>query len=60
MLVGYARVSTINQNPELQTDALNNAGCERIFTEKSSGARTDRPQLQAALNYMRAHDTLVV
>jgi len=60
MLIGYARVSTIDQNPELQTDALNNAECDRIFTEKASGARKDRPQLQAALDYMRPQDTLVV
>ena len=60
MLIGYARVSTIDQNPELQIDALKSAGCEKIFTEKVSGARKDRPQLQAALEYMRAGDTLVV
>ena len=60
MLIGYARVSTNDQNPELQLDALKQAGCEKIFTEKASGAQRDRPELQAALNYMRAGDTLVV
>jgi DNA invertase Pin-like site-specific DNA recombinase len=60
MLIGYARVSTIDQNPELQTEALSAAGCERIFTEKASGSHKDRPQLKAALDYMRAGDTLIV
>lgn len=60
MLVGYARVSTQEQDPALQLDALQAAGCERIFTEKASGAQRDRPQLQAALDYMRPGDTLVV
>ncbi|MBZ0300246.1 MAG: recombinase family protein [Anaerolineae bacterium] len=60
MLIGYARVSTQDQNPEMQHDALTAAGCEKIFTEKASGAQRDRPQLQAALEYMRAGDTLVV
>jgi DNA invertase Pin-like site-specific DNA recombinase len=60
MLVGYARVSTQDQHLELQEDALRAAGCERIFIEKASGARADRPELQAALNYMREGDTLVV
>jgi DNA invertase Pin-like site-specific DNA recombinase len=60
MLIGYARVSTNDQNPELQLDALQQAGCEKIFTEKASGAQRDRPELQAALNYMRSGDTLVV
>lgn len=60
MLVGYARVSTLDQNPALQIDALKGAGCERIFTEKASGAQRDRPELKAALTYVRAGDTLVV
>lgn len=60
MLVGYARVSTQDQNPALQLDALNGAGCEKVFTEKASGALRERPQLKAALDYMRSGDTLVV
>lgn len=60
MLVGYARVSTLDQKPALQTDALTAAGCERIFAEKASGAQRDRPELKAALDYLRAGNTLVV
>jgi len=60
MLVGYARVSTQDQSPELQLDALRRAGCEKVFTEKASGAQRDRPELKAALAYMREGDTLVV
>ena len=60
MLVGYARVSTQDQKPELQLDALKAAGCEKVFVEKASGAQRDRPELKAALDYMRDGDTLVV
>ncbi len=60
MLVGYARVSTQDQKPELQLDALRRADCERIFEEKTSGAQRDRPELKAALDYLREGDTLVV
>ena len=60
MLVGYARVSTLDQNPQLQIDALKQAGCERLYVEKASGAHHDRPELKAALAYMRPGDTLVV
>lgn len=60
MLVGYARVSTLDQKPALQTDALKAAGCTRIFTEKASGAQRDRPELKATLDYLREGDTLVV
>jgi DNA invertase Pin-like site-specific DNA recombinase len=60
MKIGYARVSTLDQNTNLQLDALRSAGCDRIFEESASGARTDRPQLQAALDQLRAGDTLVV
>ena len=60
MLVGYARVSTQDQNPDLQLDALKKAGCEKVYIEKASGAQRDRPELKAALEYMRAGDTLVV
>ena len=60
MLVGYARVSTQDQDPALQLNALNLAGCEQVYVEKASGAQRERPQLQAALGYMRGGDTLVV
>jgi DNA invertase Pin-like site-specific DNA recombinase len=60
MLVGYARVSTQDQKPALQCDALKAAGCEKIFEEKASGAQRERPQLMAALAFMRDGDTLVV
>ncbi len=58
--VGYARVSTRDQTVALQLDALNAARCVRVFEETASGAQRDRPQLAAALDYMRAGDTLVV
>ena len=58
--MGYARVSTVHQDEALQMDALKAAGCEKIFTEKMSGAKRDRPELIAALDYMRSGDTLVV
>jgi DNA invertase Pin-like site-specific DNA recombinase len=60
MLVGYARVSTQDQDLSLQLDALHAAGCDKVYTEKASGAQRDRPQLQAALEYMRGKDTLIV
>ena len=60
MLVGYARVSTHEQNLNLQEDALTKAGCERIFVEQASGARTSRPELDKALEMLRKNDTLVV
>ncbi len=61
MLIGYARISTMDQNSLRQTDALEQAGCERIFTEKRiSGSQKSRPELRAALDYMREGDTLVV
>jgi DNA invertase Pin-like site-specific DNA recombinase len=60
MLIGYARVSTQDQNPALQLDALKEAGCEKTFTEKASGAQRDRPELKAAIEFMRKGDTLVV
>lgn len=60
MLIGYARLSTRDQNPHLQLDALREAGCERIFEETASGAERDRPQLEAALDFMRSGDSLVV
>jgi len=60
LFIGYARVSTQDQTPQLQLDALKVAGCERSFVEKASGAQRDRLELQAALGYMRPGDTLVV
>ena len=58
--VGYARVSTLDQNPELQLDALKTNGCAKLFVERASGAKEERPQLRAALDYLRPGDTLVV
>ena len=60
MLVGYARVSTQEQDLALQLDALKGAGCEKVFEEKASGAQRERPMLKAALEYMREGDTLAV
>jgi DNA invertase Pin-like site-specific DNA recombinase len=60
MLIGYARVSTHEQTLDLQTDALRQASCEKIFTDTTSGAKSERPGLQEALNHLRARDTLVV
>jgi len=60
MKIGYARVSTQEQDLALQLDSLAKEGCEKIFQEKASGAQRDRPELKAALGYMRKGDTLVV
>lgn len=60
MLVGYARVSTDDQNLNLQRDALNQAGCKQLFEDRLSGAKAERPGLQQALQYAREGDTLVV
>src|SRR6266481_5389281 len=60
MRIGYARVSTRDQNLELQLDALNKAGCKRIFTDKLSGVQVERPGLKEALSHLREADTLVV
>ena len=60
MLIGYARVSTLDQSPRMPTDALDGAGCGRIFTEQAPGGRRDRPQLAAALDWAGEDDTPVV
>ena len=61
MRIGYARVSTVDQNPDLQLKRLKTAGCERIIIERASGARTDRPELTRLLHdILREGDTLVV
>jgi len=60
MLIGYARVSTTDQKFDLQHDALAKAGCEKVFEDKLSGARDDRPGLRNALSHCRPGDVLVV
>lgn len=59
-LIGYARVSTQDQNLDAQLDALDRAGCDRVFTEKISGKLESRPELDKALDYLRPNDVLVV
>ena len=60
MLIGYARVSTHDQNLDLQKDALQKAGCEKIFVDELSGAAVARPGLQQAMDALREGDVLVV
>jgi DNA invertase Pin-like site-specific DNA recombinase len=60
MFIGYARVSTFDQNLDLQIDALKKVGCEKIYTDQLSGAKADRPGLVQALAFARKGDTLVV
>jgi DNA invertase Pin-like site-specific DNA recombinase len=60
VLVGYACVSTLDQEPSLQEDALRAAACERIFGDRASGALADRPELARALEDARAGNTLAV
>ncbi|MBT3813506.1 MAG: recombinase family protein [Gammaproteobacteria bacterium] len=60
MKIGYARVSTADQHLYMQEDALKNAGCEEVYTDVASGAKSNRPGLEKALEYLRDGDTLVV
>ena len=60
MLIGYARISTQDQNLELQLDALTKAGCQKVFEDTICGTRADRPGLGKALEMLREGDTLVV
>lgn len=60
MKIGYARVSTEDQNLSLQLDALKKAGCERIFKEKVSGVLRDKPELSKLLEHLRKGDTVIV
>jgi DNA invertase Pin-like site-specific DNA recombinase len=59
-LIGYARCSTRDQNPQMQIDALKEAGCSRLFIEQASGGDRDRPQLAASLDYAQKGDVFVV
>lgn len=60
MVIGYARVSTNDQNPELQVDALEKAGAEQVFQEKFTGTLKERPELSQCLRILRKDDVLVV
>ncbi|MEM7676154.1 MAG: recombinase family protein [Myxococcota bacterium] len=60
MIYGYARVSTTDQNPDLQLDALKAAGCERVFVDKASGASAKRPELNKLMGTVKAGDQVTV
>ncbi len=60
MFIGYARISTVDQNLALQKEALEKAGCERIYEDEMSGTKDNRPGLNKALEMLRENDTLVV
>jgi len=59
-VVGYARVSSVGQSLDVQSDKLSAYGCEKVFADKKSGTTADRPQLKACLTYLRAGDSLVI
>ena len=60
MKIGYARVSTADQQLRMQEDALKSAGCEEIYSDVISGVKSQRPGLEKALSYAREGDTIVV
>ena len=60
MIVGYARVSTTEQTLDAQLQALQSAGCAKVYSEKESGTKTDRPQLAKALAQLNPGDCLIV
>jgi DNA invertase Pin-like site-specific DNA recombinase len=60
MRIGYARVSTDEQSLDLQIDALKKAGCKRVFTDKASSVRENRPGLAGAVSHLRSGDVFVV
>ena len=60
MIIGYARVSTTGQNLDWQTDLLTQSGCERIYSEKISGVKKERPQLDRMMDSLRSGDTVII
>jgi DNA invertase Pin-like site-specific DNA recombinase len=60
MIIGYARVSTLEQNPDLQIDALKNAGAEKIFIDTISGSTKERPELDKMIAILRPGDIVLV
>lgn len=60
MRVGYARVSTQEQTLDSQTDALRQAGCERIYEDKISGMKSHKPEFELMMRFLRKEDTIVI